>query len=609
MFRIRLSNFHSCGYSYAILCWGLFTLYCIWFQATRLYSYWLRQQRIKGIDRQPFVMPGTSLYKKCDFLVRIPFVTNLIAAKHIVGVFILCVVNVLWSLWAPFVYNDAGWVLPAVGLMDRRLAFIAMVNWDFAIIFGTRNNIITHMSGLTYESLIPFHRWLGRLGLAEYVLHVVWRIIAGYQRTHVVADSLFRNTEYTTGTISTLGYLLMYLTSFEYVRRNHFEVFYYSHIFGFIIGTAFACWHETTCFLYFIPCIIFWLLDRAVRSYRSWFVKSTPIRVDETVAQTATQEGILRVLFEQNGFNNFAPGQYGFFAIASKANKWWQFAFASNWRPFTISEIFRGKKSDVASTNSKEIEERVMSGEKKNEKGHSEDSLLNFDINTPEGVSQLAQLRRRAPGVSAQNSEESILATVHIKGLGNYTRRILRAAAAGDDFAVKVDGPYGTKLDYRDHKVIACYALGIGATPAMTLIKDCVERRAAGVKTVTTEHIYFIWCVRVSEEYTSFMDMLAYWNEKCKSAILPISLTVFIHVTRQKSGENLLEGYPGSDVFYGTRPDIPGYMQMIEDEEKQRGRDHSHVYVHTCGTDDFMRTVWNTALKHDWDTHRETFDF
>ncbi|KAF7730286.1 ferric/cupric-chelate reductase [Apophysomyces ossiformis] len=600
--KLRLTNFHHAGYSYAMFCWGLFSIYCIGYQLNRVYVYWVRRQRIHDKDAYVKPLPWVGLMKPLERVVKIPFVTELIPVKHILGVSFFTIINLIWIIFAPFKFDPSytSFEMPRVGLMDRRAAFIANVNWGFVFILGSRNNIVTHMSGLSFEELVPFHRWLARIGLAEYITHFVYRMMRGYLASYVVADTFFYDLEYTTGSIAMFGFLLIFITSIEYVRRNHFEIFYYSHIIGIIVAMIFTCWHEVMCFVYFMPPILLWLADRAWRSYQSWGIKATPIKIDQAVPQTASQEGITRVVFEHKDLKHYHPGQYVFVALAKKGYKHlWQMA---NWHPMTISEVFRVKTVDSGSSNGA-IEERVIdtviSSDKEKVKYH--DGALS--ANAAE-TGSLCEMRRRAPASASAHQGETTVATLHIKGLGAYTRELLKDASTNTPLHFKVDGPYGPRLEFQDYKVMSCFAAGIGITPALTLIKDCIERRSAGVKTVSTEQIYLVWVIRVTDELVPFQQLIDYFIEKCKSAVMPIKLDVALYVTRTKSGDNLLEGREGCQMIYGRRPDIGDHMQNIRN---QHGKDR--VWVHVCGSDLFMRTVLNGAVKHGWDAHHETFEF
>lgn len=69
-------------------------------------------------------------------------------------------------------------------------------------------------------------------------------------------------------------------------------------------------------------------------------------------------------------------------------------------------------------------------------------------------------------------------------------------AASNEQLKVIIDGPYGPDLDYQDFQVLALFGTGIGVTPALAVIKDVVERRCGGVRTVAVKPIYLTWAIR-----------------------------------------------------------------------------------------------------------------
>lgn len=86
-----------------------------------------------------------------------------------------------------------------------------------------------------------------------------------------LSESKERNEWFTQTTYTGIAILLLLiiilLTSIPWVRRNHYNFFYYSHV---LLGTAIlvgGCIHASTDFYLAIPAILFWLLDRA---YRIW---------------------------------------------------------------------------------------------------------------------------------------------------------------------------------------------------------------------------------------------------------------------------------------------------------------------------------------------------
>ncbi|KAI8342919.1 ferric reductase like transmembrane component-domain-containing protein [Chlamydoabsidia padenii] len=599
------STYHIAGYSYAFFWWGLFTLYCIGHQINRWRIYLHRRKQLEAQKKnQPIdtvfdpTLPWQRWLRPLDRVVAIPFVTEMIAIKHILGVSLFIAINLVWVFFAPFQWDPeySSYYLEAIGKFDRRGAFIGMVNWGFVFMLASRNSLLSSMSGFTFEQMIPYHRWLARIGLLEFIPHFVWRMIKGYQKTYIAADTLFYDLEQTSGTISMLGFLLLFVTSFAYIRRHFFEFFYYAHIIGIIVAIIFACIHEVMCFVYFIPVVILWVADRAWRSYQSWYIPVTPIHISPAVAKSDQQEGIVRVLFDHDKLaRQYHPGQYVFVAMAEKGKAWcrWQFA---NWHPMTISEVFRnsrGAGSLVKSSGSSVINETVETIDEKMEKGQEKKPDQLSDSSSLD----TAHLRRRC--LTDKDDVSNMVASLHIKALGGFTRNLLTHADQNTPLHFKVDGPYGPRLEYQDYKVLGCYAAGIGITPALTLIKDCVERRSAGVSTVMTHHIQLVWVVRSSVEVDAFAEQIDYWRERASTAIHPLTLDLAIYVTREPLGEGNLAGF--DKTVYGSRPKISECMDTIPEQ-------HS-VFVHACGSDHFMTTVVNQAVARKWAYHHETFEF
>lgn len=292
-----------------------------------------------------------------------------------------------------------------------------------------------------------------------------------------------------------LAYFLMFITSVEYIRRNYFEVFYYSHVIFLLVSIIFSCWHETTCMVFLMPSIVLWFSDRVVRSYKSRCIKSTSIQVDAVSTPTETQEGIVRVMFKNKLLDAFRPGQYIFTSIVMNGRKTWEYA---NWHPFTVSEIFH-VTPDGDDTG---IEERIVNPtgdssaiiDNKSEKKSIDDSISENDyLNDTANI-----LRKRGNGLSGNNQTETI-ATVHIKALGQKTKELMNAAnnsEKGQGLQIYIDGTYGPHLQYQDYPTLALFAIGIGITPALSIIKEVVDKRSMGVCTVITDHIYLTWAVQ-----------------------------------------------------------------------------------------------------------------
>lgn len=173
---------HMIGYSYAFFCWSFFALYCIGHQVGRLLRFLARRELLLGKSgtvtelHRRYSRIGLPVFM--EHVIRIPFITSMIPIKHIIGVFVLMCINVIFCFVGAWKY-DVGvtsFPTPDISYYDLRGAYLGMVNWGFVFVLGSRNTIVTRMSGMTFEGLIPFHRWLARIGFCEFVPHFVWRL-------------------------------------------------------------------------------------------------------------------------------------------------------------------------------------------------------------------------------------------------------------------------------------------------------------------------------------------------------------------------------------------------------------------------------------------------
>lgn len=242
----------------------------------------------------------------------------------------------------------------------------------------------------------------------------------GYATTGRLSDAIFLTEEYASGTLSTIGYIILFSTTFYYIRRNYFRVFYYSHLIGVIVGTGGAMWHEWSCIYFFVPPVLLWMLDRAIRSYKSWCQPLNLLQLEQY------HEKIVHAKFKYGDLQAFRSGQYLFAAFLT-GNRGWRDRLQqyANWYPMTVSDICCTEKS-----------------------------------------------------ANQQEDASTITASIHIKVLGDGTRQLMQSVRDGRKVALLVDGPYGPRLRYLDYQTVALLAVGIGITPALMVLKDCIEKQA-----------------------------------------------------------------------------------------------------------------------------------
>ncbi|CDS13363.1 hypothetical protein LRAMOSA05541 [Lichtheimia ramosa] len=201
--------------------------------------------------------------------------------------------------------------------------------------------------------------------------------------------------------------------------------------------------------------------------------------------------------------------------------------------------------------------------------------------------------------------EKTLNASFHIKSLGDGTQRLMQAAKNDDSLHLRVDGPYGPRLPYMDYHTVALFAVGIGITPALTILKDCVQQMT---RRSFVRKVYLIWSVTTADEVQPFIELLKESATYPPSSSSSVQVNMTIHLTREKNTSrclDLTQHIPGCDIIQGCRPDIQQCLKNIA----EKNEDNKHVWVHACGSISFMNTVINEAVSHGFDFHHETFEF
>lgn len=103
-------------------------------------------------------------------------------------------------------------------------------NTLFLVMTATRNSVITWILGVTFEHVLVYHRFIGRLTVVVSLIHSVFYIDQIIER---ISDRVT-----VTGLVSLGCSVIIFLSSLNYFRRKHFNIFFWSHFsfVGFIIG-------------------------------------------------------------------------------------------------------------------------------------------------------------------------------------------------------------------------------------------------------------------------------------------------------------------------------------------------------------------------------------
>ena len=190
-----------------------------------------------------------------------------------------------------------------------------------------RNSVWLGLFGVSWESAISLHQILGRLFVAVVVAHMLcwwvtyaqdggfpvdlWRV--GYN-----SESADNFTIALTTYSSYVMFVVFGVFTLEFVRRRHFELFYYTHAYALVVYVV-ALWHATSAWYFVAPSIALYAVDRALRVWSG--TQETAL-----VGCVAHPGGVTELTFERY---DFAPGQYAFLNVPEISTL--------QWHPFTIS--------------------------------------------------------------------------------------------------------------------------------------------------------------------------------------------------------------------------------------------------------------------------------
>ncbi|KAM3319939.1 ferric reduction oxidase 4 [Capsicum chacoense] len=155
--------------------------------------------------------------------------------------------------------------------VSLRLGYLGNICYAFLFFPVTRLSSILPLVGLTSESSIKYHIWLGHLSMALALLHSVGFIIF-YAMSNQMIEMIEWSSTYVSnvaGEIAIFVAIAMWVTSLYKIRRKMFDFFFYTHqlytlyIFFYLlhVGVAYICM--------ILPGIFLFLIDRYLRFLQS----------------------------------------------------------------------------------------------------------------------------------------------------------------------------------------------------------------------------------------------------------------------------------------------------------------------------------------------------
>lgn len=198
---------------------------------------------------------------------------------------------------------------------------------------ASRNNVLSYLTGISYEKLNFLHRTAARVMVLSVALHALTWAHRGLPTDNNIHSDVFK-----WGVSAGSCLLVVFLTSFAIVRRVAYEAFLFIHI-VFVLMFLVAVYHHYEPYNYWVwPGLFLWGLDRFVGFARLVLVNKLWFRNNSTIELVDTD--VLRVTVNRP-LLRWSPGQHAFLTMPQVAGLRYE------QHPFTMANVPDGTGNAV----------------------------------------------------------------------------------------------------------------------------------------------------------------------------------------------------------------------------------------------------------------------
>ncbi|KAF3760031.1 hypothetical protein M406DRAFT_343643 [Cryphonectria parasitica EP155] len=243
---------------------------------------------------------------------RLQVVVLLILAAYLV---ILSFAGIVYKTWITPVKGSPGLhnTRTSLGPFADRVGVLAYALTPLSVLLGSRESLLSLITGIPYQSFLFLHRWVGYMILIQSSVHTLgWIVVEArlYQPQPTTWNELAAEPYIQWGFVA-LGLLVLLcvlatplgirLTGYEFFRKAHYVL---AMVY---IGALIGHWEQLQCFL--IPGILLWFVDRLGRMVRTallhyqwlpakarWGFESVPARLTHWTDEEAGD--VVRLDFE-----------------------------------------------------------------------------------------------------------------------------------------------------------------------------------------------------------------------------------------------------------------------------------------------------------------------
>ncbi|KAJ1665074.1 hypothetical protein IW140_003771 [Coemansia sp. RSA 1813] len=527
--------------------------------------------------------------------------------------------------------------------------YLMMFNISCIFLFMTPT-LIGFLRTTVLKKYIDFDKSVHAHKMASYTLvfFIINHVIFQYYKFHQIEvesggkmkmyNLLFNGTTGRIGHVLICIVVVILLGAIPYVRRRHFEVFYFLHHLHYVVIILIFFHTSNTHFQYFITApLAIYLADRLYRLYRGF---SNSPRILSVIRHPS---GVIELRFEKRSIRHKA-GQYIYLNVPSIS--WTQ------WHPFTLTSapeedelsihirisgdwtrklVYMFRQHEDARPRRLQVAHQAISypPPAKQFKLADDRDSMNALITSPppEGASGSKQQTHRDQQWQnyAGDNKRPSLPPYYPPGVEHHslarqnqrmplpnTKKMLPSIPIYRTClpTIRVDGPYSAPSQHVFEFETAILISGnIGVTPMSSILKSLYyQLTAARNSPRTIKKMYFIWLCRETQSLEWFKDLLAALDAEEIGDILEIRTYITgqlsvdqirnISLSQDPNGPDAITGLYRSPTYYGR----PNFDKIYE--EIGLRNPGSDVGVFYCGSKQLAHhlhktnTRWNSELSH-----------
>ncbi|KAF3926227.1 hypothetical protein ABW20_dc0101319 [Dactylellina cionopaga] len=458
----------------------------------------------------------------------------------------LTVASIHWSRGSATVLSE----------LRNRSGVLAVTNMVPLFVLAGRNNPLIPMLRISFDTYNLIHRWLGRIVVAEALIHTLAHIAKGGWPKFI--SSISHSEFILMGTISTVAMLFLFLQSPSIIRHAFYETFLTLHILAAVLATVTLYYHlaiiHNKWLLYLQVAIGFWAADRLARFISIIYRNVGRSMTKATITALSTEA--VRVTLDMPRPFRFRPGQHVYLYLPTVTG-WQSHPYSVAWADESAPLVWDEKKEELPRNRQ--------------------------DVFGPQKTTIELVVRRRT----------------------GATNTMFQKAAKAPDGTVSVrafvEGPYGTHHSLTSYGTVVLFAGGVGITHAIPNVLELVQGYVDG--TVATRKVTLVWVLQNPEHLQ--------WVKRQMTSILAIErrreiLKVILFVTKPKQSREIMSPSSTVQMFPGK----PNIEQVLQAEAEERV---GTMAVSVCGpgamSDDVRFAVRNLVDYVNIDFIEEAFSW